>query len=146
MIKQFSGEYRWLSNFALVNVVFEGVVYPSIEHAYVAAKTTDPEFRKEILNPLLAAGTVKVMGRGVKVRNDWDNIKLTVMEDLVRQKFNQEPFKTKLIETSDEYIQEGNYWGDSYWGVNMKTGDGMNHLGELIMMIRRELRGTEGKS
>ena len=55
--------------------------------------------------------------------------------------FNQEPFRTKLINTLDENIVEGNWWGDVFWGVNLKVDPnvGENHLGRLIMEIRKEL-------
>ena len=38
MIEQFQGDFRWLSNFAPVNVNFNGVIFPSTENAYQAAK------------------------------------------------------------------------------------------------------------
>jgi hypothetical protein len=37
----FHNEYRFLSNFYPAEVSFEGLVFPTVEHAYVAAKTTD---------------------------------------------------------------------------------------------------------
>lgn len=55
------------------------------------------------------------------------------------QKFNKEPFKSKLIATGDLYIQEGNLWNDKFWGVCLKTNTGQNILGKLIMEIRNEI-------
>ena len=56
------------------------------------------------------------------------------------QKFNQEPFKSKLLDTGDEYIMEGNWWGDKFWGICLKTNTGNNNLGKLIMQIRNTLK------
>jgi predicted NAD-dependent protein-ADP-ribosyltransferase YbiA (DUF1768 family) len=64
------------------------------------------------------------------------------MEECIKQKFNQEPFKTKLLETGSKHIQEGNRWGDKFWGVCLKTNKGKNHLGRLIMEVRSTLNGA----
>lgn len=61
------------------------------------------------------------------------------MRECLEQKFAQEPFRTWLLETGDEPIQEGNYWGDSFWGVDKKKGQGENWLGKLLMEIRDRL-------
>ena len=41
MIKEFRGEYAWLSNFASVPITLDGIQYPSVEHAYMSAKSKD---------------------------------------------------------------------------------------------------------
>lgn len=48
MISEFKGESRFLSNFFAVPIMYEGVEYPSVEHAFQAAKSLDPEER---INP-----------------------------------------------------------------------------------------------
>ena len=50
------------------------------------------------------------------------------------------PYRTLLLETGNEYIQEGNWWNDTFWGFCLKTNTGENKLGKLIMKIRNELR------
>lgn len=49
-IKGFFGEYRYLSNFELGDVIYEGIKYPSSENAYQAAKSNDVEVRKQFVN------------------------------------------------------------------------------------------------
>ena len=137
-IEQFAGEYRWLSNFWPVTIQYEGITYPSIEHFYVAMKTTDIELRREI-SELESAGRAKRFGRKIDIRPDWDDIKIQIMEFGLRQKYSQEPFKSKLLSTVGLDIQEGNTWGDTFWGVDLNTGEGQNILGKLIMKIRKEL-------
>ena len=80
------------------------------------------------------------ISRQFKIKKDWDEIKLYVMDYCLLQKFNQEPFKSKLLDTGDEYIMEGNWWGDKFWGVCLKTNIGDNNLGKLIMQIRSSLK------
>jgi len=137
MIKSFTGEYRFLSNFYPAVVVLDGKEYPTVEHAYQAAKTADEAEREKIR---LAASPVqaKRLGKVVSLRSDWDAVKLQIMEDLLRQKFSIPHLKDKLLSTGDKELVEGNWWGDTFWGVY--EGEGENHLGRLLMKIRDELR------
>ncbi len=139
MICEFKGKYSWLSNFTKVIIRGKYFTYSSVEHAFVSAKCDDIEWKRFCANSHKTAGQIKKLGRKVQLRSDWDDIKLNVMESALRIKFSQEPFKTLLLNTLDEYIQEGNYWNDSYWGVCLKTNKGENNLGKLIMKIRDEL-------
>jgi len=139
MIKEFQNEYRWLSNFYPCKVIFEGVEYISVEHAYQSAKSKDSVWKK-FCRDTIKPGLIKIESKKIEVdRNVWDEQKIKVMKILIDQKFNQEPFKTKLLETKDQIIQEGNRWGDTFWGVDLKTGNGKNILGKLIMKKRDQL-------
>jgi len=134
-IEEFQGEYRWLSNFMPVTIVLNGITYPSVEHAYVSAKSNTEQWRKECSDVNLSSAEIKVKGRGLNVEN-----KVEVMNELLKQKFNQEPYKSNLINTASKYIQEGNRWNDTFWGVCLKTSLGANNLGKLIMKIRDDLQ------
>ena len=88
------------------------------------------------LNPSEA----KRLGRRMRLRSDWEQVKYDVMLDVVRAKFNQHPdLAQKLLATGDEELVEGNDWGDTYWGVC--NGRGKNMLGKILMRVRAELRG-----
>lgn len=139
MITSFKDEYRWLSNFAPVEVLFESRSYPSVEHAYQAAKSTDSKWRR-FCREEPNAGKVKKAARALELREDWNAVKVSVMQDLLEQKFRQEPYRSQLLETGLLYIIEGNTWRDYFWGVCLETGRGRNILGHLIMNIRGELR------
>lgn len=136
-VLRFSGLYRFLSNFYPCDVIFEGCSYPSVEHAYVAAKTLDPWLREYIAktpNP----GKVKIIGGGLQLRADWEQIKLPLMEGLLRQKFRPgSHLENALLATRGAELIEGNTWGDTFWGVC--NGVGENNLGKLLMKIRSEL-------
>lgn len=142
MIKEFQGEYRWLSNFTTCVVLFEGVTYESVECAYQASKTLDPKEREWFQG--ITSGKAKGLGRKVKIRSDWEDVKVENMRWLLCQKFSQSKFKKLLLDTGDEHIQEGNMWNDKFWGVCLKTGEGENNLGKSIMDIRSRIRTIEG--
>ena len=139
MIKEFQNEYRWLSNFAPVNIILNGLTFGSVEHAYMSAKSDESSWKETCSNSLYTAGQIKKLSKGLKLKSNWEAIKVSVMEECLRQKFNQNHYKAKLIKTKDEHIQEGNMWGDKFWGVCLKTNKGENNLGQLIMKIRSEL-------
>ena len=61
------------------------------------------------------------------------------MKLCLEQKFTDPTYKKLLLNTGDLYIQEGNYWGDKFWGICLKTNTGQNILGHLIMNIRTRL-------
>ena len=140
MISELKGKYRPLSNFWYASVVLDGVVYPTVEHAYQAAKTLNPEERAYILTVHSPIGA-KEAGRKVTLRENWDMIRVNVMYNLVLQKFQRHPdLKELLLSTDGKEIQEGNNWGDSFWGVcPPKSGLGMNTLGRILMDIRDEM-------
>jgi predicted NAD-dependent protein-ADP-ribosyltransferase YbiA (DUF1768 family) len=56
-ITEFQGEFRWLSNFFPVQIEYEGLTYPSVEHAYQAGKLINIEDRKLFL--IMSAGQAK---------------------------------------------------------------------------------------
>ncbi len=143
MIAEFKGRYRFLSNFYPAWVSFDGDLYPTVEHAYQAAKTLDPSIRKHV-RVADSPGEAKRRGRKAPLRAGWEDAKLGVMLDLLRQKFARTagtvPFLeawAKLLATEDQELIEGNTWGDTFWGVC--KGEGENHLGRLLMQVRGEL-------
>ena len=158
-IDSFRGRWVFLSNFYTCKIEHKGIVYPSVEHYYVALKVTGmqfidgvyytaPDFR-ELIARIPDAGDVKKLGKRVKVRSDWDEKKLEFMEWGVREKFKDPNLASMLLDTGDLQLIEGNNWHDNYWGVCSchKCGDrGENHLGRILMSIRDELRGIEKKT
>lgn len=144
-IKRFSNDNRWLSNFSLCNIEMDGTIYPSVEHAYQAAKTKVPLERLWFTDNDLTAAQAKRLSKKITIREDWNVIRLTVMQSLVSQKFDQEPYCTLLLSTGDCHIEEGNYWNDVFWGVSSQTGKGDNNLGIIIMSIRDELKSRTFK-
>lgn len=138
VIDCFKGEHHWLSNFYSCPVHFEGLTFKNSEAAFQAAKTLNMDEREKFvgLSPLIA----KRKGRRVKLRSDWEDVKIVVMRNVLRCKFSQNPeLKAKLIATGDSKLEEGNNHGDRTWGVCSKTNTGKNLLGKILMEIRAEL-------
>ena len=50
MVNSFTGKYDFLSNFYLCSIPYDGLHYPSSEHAFQAAKTTSYAQRVAICN------------------------------------------------------------------------------------------------
>jgi len=140
MIKEFQGEFRFLSNFTDVEIEFEGRTFPSVEHAYMSAKSDDEHWKDFCSQKEIPAGTVKRKSKNITLVNNWEVKKVDIMKILIRQKFNKQPFKNLLLSTGDQIIQEGNNWNDKFWGVCLKTNQGENYLGKIIMKIREELQ------
>lgn len=142
MIKEFRGRYRFLSNFFPCRIDWEGITYPSVEHAYQACKTLNQKERLRIAS-LSTPGQAKRIGKELTIRPDWETVKISIMESLVRQKFSRHPtLKQLLLATANQEIQEGNSWNDTFWGVFLSTGEGRNELGKILMHIRKELQSS----
>ena len=63
------------------------------------------------------------------------------MEEIVRAKFTQNPkLGEQLLSTGNADLIEGNTWNDRYWGVDVRSGAGENHLGKILMKVRSELQ------
>jgi len=143
-ILSFDGEFAFLSNFSPSLLEYEGLTYPTLEHAFQAAKSLDPARRIEIAE-LPTPGLAKRAGRKVACRSDWDAVRVEVMRELLRIKFAPgSPLAAQLLATGDRRLVEGNWWNDRFWGVC--RGVGRNMLGELLMQIRADLARPAGGS
>ncbi len=166
-IREFQKDYRWLSNFqecAILDIdqnIGFNIVYPSTEHAYQISKVSleDKVLLLESGYLKLRANEVKKLSRSFNMRPDWDDVKLTVMLAVTREKYNhpsnhalrqrllQTMYPPKDILTQDYiddpnnflYLEEGNNWNDTFWGISHKTGKGSNHLGRIVMQVRNEI-------
>ncbi len=135
-IKGFFGPYRFLSNFWPVTIEFEQHKYPTVEHAYQASKSIDPHIR-DMIRVCPTPGIAKRLGKTIKLRSNWEDIKLNMMLLLLREKFNEPSLKKALSNTGTRELIEENNWGDTFWGIYKR--EGQNHLGKILMKIRREI-------
>ena len=141
-IREFAGEYRFLSNFYpspfSITTPEDGVfLFATVEHAYQAFKTLNADMFMHVMSAA-TPGEAKRRGQRVNIRRDWEEIKERVMLSCVRAKFNQNPdLALLLIETHPMELIEGNSWNDTYWG--MCKGRGLNRLGAILMAVRAEL-------
>lgn len=145
MIHGFDNKYSFLSNFYACQVEYEGITYPTSEHAFQAAKSLDPNIRKWIATAS-TPGQAKRRGRSIELRSDWEEIKDQVMFDIVREKFKNEDMRARLLMTIGEGYDgfcEDNYWHDNYWGncncERCKNIEGKNMLGKILMDVANKI-------
>jgi len=135
MIDNFKGENFFLSNFYPTAVEYRGLIFPTSENAYQAAKCkNDDDF---IMFVNMTAGESKKAGQKVDLINNWDVRKLGIMREILKSKFADPELIRLLSLTDDQLLVEGNTWGDTYWGVC--NGKGENNLGKELMLIRDEI-------
>lgn len=142
-VKGFFGDYRFLSNYHVCPVYFEGQLFGSTEAAYQAAKTEDLNIRSSFI--CLSPNDSKKMGNQIIVRNGWNSMKYDVMSSVLFDKFyRNQDLREALLATENKYLEETNHWGDIYWGVC--DGKGESNLGKLLMAIREFWKiKTKGK-
>lgn len=144
-IVEFRGDYSFLSNFYPHSIEYMGILYPSSEHAYVSAKSNNVDFKIKI-SKIKSPSEVKRLGRETDLVENWNNIKLSIMEEIVRIKFSDEVMKSQLLATNGKDLYEGNWWHDNFYGYCIcdKCGDKIknNHLGNILMKIRNESKYT----
>ena len=136
-----------MSNFYHCRIEYDNFVFPTVENAFQAAKyvgTDKLEVYQEFAS--IAPGEAKRRGRRLPLRKNWDNIRLSIMEDLLRSKFADDVLKRRLLGTGNHELVEGNRWHDNFWGscACERCGNrGQNQLGKLLMKLRAEYRSEK---
>lgn len=147
LIAGFFGSFSFLSNFYILKngVCFEEIFFPSVEHAYQAAKWPI-ELRVQFVD--VTAGKAKQLG-GMAPKFDarkWNKKKYSIMEALVNQKFiNNLELQSLLLMLDGYHLEERNSWNDKFWGTDI-NGHGENKLGIILMTIRDIMIGNRDKS
>jgi ribA/ribD-fused uncharacterized protein len=138
---------KFLSNFYPgTPLQIRGFSFRTGEHAFQAMKaTTQAEARRIEAAP--NPSSAKALGRSALLRKDWEAVKYDAMMVVLRTKFTLKRAEGKmLLDTGNQYLVEGTFWGDQVWGVALEDGHrswprspGRNWLGTLIMARRAEL-------
>ena len=149
MIDAFTGRFEFLSNFFVDANGF------CAEVEFQALKSTchqDYDYVRGAYSFSIAKipREAKRRGRKIKLRDDWDEIKLEVMRGIIETKFSPLVMRNLLLSTGHHKLVEGNWWHDIYWGVcngSMRVSrcpghepQGKNHLGLILMEVREKLR------
>ena len=137
-------EFYPFDNFSSFKVEWNGYLFASVEEAYQAASFmgSDDELVEKIKKSHSADEAQRIAyANRDKRREDWDDVKISIMEELLRLKIEQNPYvKKKLLQTGDYMIVEDSpkddFWG---WGPNR---NGQNNLGKLWMKLREELKNN----
>lgn len=133
-IESFKGEWSFLSNFEPCQIIYNGLTFKNVESAYQAEKCLNEKDRLLFIST--TGAEAKKLIKSLPIKHNWDDLKLKVMKDLVKQKFSQQKFEKLLLSTGSRKIVEGNYWKDTYWGVCNNVGE--NYLGRILMRIRSD--------
>ena len=142
-IEQFTGDYRFLSNFWPLDEAASVKDYTA-EHWYQVEKTTIMAER-DAIRACKTPGEAKELSQTVTLREDWDDIKLDVMRKVLENKFKIPWLRFQLLATGSAMLIEGNDRCDTFWGVchcPKHGGSGGNRLGLLLMERRNELRSA----
>jgi len=144
-ITSFKNEYAFLSNFYVKTFSFCDIMWPSVEHAFQAAKTAD-FLMQEHIQTANTPKEAKRRGRNIKLRDDWEQVKNQIMANILHAKFRDPDLRNRLIRTNPKELIEGNYWHDNYWGIctcykcHLQKRK-LNVLGRLLMKERNFLMG-----
>ena len=142
-IRGFRGEYQFLSNFYPSRIVFGDLIFDNVEAAFQAAKCQN--YTDRLMFQGLTGAEAKKLGRRVNLRSDWEQAKIPIMTELVRQKFGGDPaLLDKLIATGDAILVEENMWHDNFYGdcvcTRCRRIPGQNKLGLILMEVRRQIQ------
>ena len=139
VIDNWVGPYEFLRNDYFCEIEVEEdysdrmLIFPSVEHAFQAAKTNDFSVKEEMEEAATAA-EAKAIGRGVLLPHDWGTRRVEVMRDLIEKKFRDPDLAQKLLDTgSARLVMVSSH--DTFWGQD-KNGSGQNMLGTILMEVR----------
>lgn len=122
-------------------IQYEGIRYPSVDHAYQASKTLDAH-QREFIASVSAPNVARILANHIVRRPDWFDVRLGIMRDLMYLKFaiNANQLMPKLLATGDQLIAFADSKKDPFWGAiyNDQTGEwyGNNYIGKALMAIR----------
>jgi ribA/ribD-fused uncharacterized protein len=151
MIDSFTGEYEFLTNFYNQDsyFVYNNLRWDSAEAAFQAMKY-DGNNKQKIhkIFSKLTPSEAKQLGKAIQLRSDWDSVKVSIMEEILKEKFSIPDLKQLLISTNGKDLVEGNTWHDNFWGNctcdKCKNIEGKNILGKLLKRIRKRVSLADG--
>lgn len=148
MIKWLKGKYFFLDNNFEMDIPYQGIVYPSVTHAYCASQAITPALKQRISrSPLQDLKRLAALFEDDPApREKGPN----VMRELLETKFGYNRqgvpgenmlIMKKLLETTGSKIQYGNYDHSQFWGFchcpDHEDGTNLNVLGGLLEGVRR---------
>jgi predicted NAD-dependent protein-ADP-ribosyltransferase YbiA (DUF1768 family) len=140
----FEKEFFWLSNTFPSPIKIKDYVFPSAENAcFASAFGSSPEivkkFEKE--NPIDSRKLFKELystHREFYLKN-FHKLRVQTVKKIILLKFQQHEYlREKLLLTKDFKLNNGNNWGEVFWGVS--GGSGENMLGKIIQEVREQLK------
>lgn len=133
-------EYGELSNFAPYPIKLDGKRWPTSEHYFQGQKFVDPAVRERIRGTSSPAEAARIgRSRKLRLRSDWEAVKIAVMRKAVQAKFEQHADLAAILLATDEAMLVEHTPNDDFWG-DAGDGSGRNMLGRILMDVRSSLR------
>jgi N-glycosidase YbiA len=135
--------YGCFSNFSPHAIEIEGQYWPTVEHYYQAQKFLGTQ--DQSLMPVIQAAKTPQeaasLGRDCNrvLRPDWDAVKQPIMRAAVLTKFLSHSEIQAILLQTDNILLVENSATDYYWGCGQDR-TGQNHLGQILMSVRQEIR------
>jgi ribA/ribD-fused uncharacterized protein len=136
----------YLSPYTAHALEIDGVVYPTVEHAYQCARYIDERIKDEIRQARspVKAWEISSKYKHLQIPEFKDPLhKLKVMKRMMLLKAEQHAEVRKaLLDSGDDTIVKHITTyppGDGFWDDG-EHGEGANHMGHLWMEIRDEVR------
>lgn len=131
-------EWSWLSCFSAHPIKTDGI-WPTAEHLYQAAKTKIWS-EKELVRKAPTPQKAKLLGRKLTLRDDWEEIKVSMMETIQLLKFRQnQEIGIKLLCAYNYELVHRAPW-DSFWGDGLDgKGNIRNELGKVLHRVMVKL-------
>lgn len=135
-----SEKYNEFSNFHNSPFILKDKEWKTVEHYFQAQKFPNDLVLQEKIRSTSSPTIAKRLGRTKTpaFRNDWEQVKESVMKDALHAKFTQNKELYNLLKETNNLILKENSPRDLYWGIG-KSKTGKNRLGVLLMEIRSEI-------
>ena len=156
----FRDNFDFLSNFYdlethIKDDEYSDISYSTIEHYYQSHKVYSHDCKymisnhpkKGLKNFVNSLHEATIYCNRVKVNRN-RQLAINVMKSGLMFKFSKHnpTLRRKLIDTDGIELVEYNTWGDKFFGVDIRTGKGYNHLGKILMDIRTFIIQNEMKN
>ncbi len=131
------GDYRAFSNFYPSEIEIDGKTYQTVEHYFQACKATDEEDHEKVRlagNPY----KTKELGKSIRRRDDWEDIKFGIMKKGCYAKFTRYKDLMKLLLSTGDLAIHENTLNDLEWGWFDNKGE--DKLGRVLTEVREEIR------
>lgn len=128
-------------NFSAHAISWNGRLWPTVEHAYQAAKFHKQEIVDRIIRATSPGEAKKIAHERHlvdSVRLDWEAVKIFIMKELLRTKAEQHELVRRRLAASKGKILIEDSSSDSFWGRG-RDWRGNNMLGKLWMEVRDEM-------
>ena len=156
------GRFGEFSNFFPSPIVYKGKTYPTSEHAFQAMKFVDYIEYQEVIRTANTPNMAKILAcqrtggqykwrtdmnptilsykkQGVKLRQDWEEVKIEIMYEILMEKFStNQKLKKVLLSTGNSMLVE-HTTRDDFWGDG-GDGSGQNMLGKTLVKVRDNLK------